>query len=50
MARRPLDRAMAQFDIVFCRRQSRLRSDQRWSGEPRRAEPRQPLKAARAVE
>jgi FkbM family methyltransferase len=50
VARRPLDRAMAQTDIVFCRRQSRLRSDKRWSGEPRRAAPSDRLKVARSVE
>jgi FkbM family methyltransferase len=48
IARRPLDGAMAQFDIVFCRRQSRLRGDHRWDGVRQAAPPpKEPLKAAR---
>jgi FkbM family methyltransferase len=50
IARRPLDGAMAQFDLPFCRRQSRLKSDRRWSGARQPAPvPAEHVEAARAT-
>jgi FkbM family methyltransferase len=34
LTRRPLDRALAQFDIMFVPADSRLRSDRRWAARP----------------
>lgn len=45
IARRPLDNALAQIDMLFVRENSPLRADRRWSAEPSAGAARWPVEA-----